>query len=62
MFYFMDMSVLLHVMSVYHVSAFGGQQRALIPLGLELQTAVSCYVGAENQIWVLSKSSQCSYY
>ena len=30
------------------------------PLKLELQTVVSCHVGAGNQIWILWKSSQCS--
>jgi hypothetical protein len=29
-------------------------------LALELQTAVSCYVGAENQSWVLGKINKCS--
>lgn len=38
-------------------SALGGQQRALDPLGLELQLAVSHHVGAGDQIWVFCKSS-----
>lgn len=35
------------------------KKKASEPLGLELQTAVHYPVGAENQIWVFWKSSQC---
>ena len=34
-----------------------GWKRVLDPLQLELQMVVSCHVGAENQTWVLWKSS-----
>ncbi|CAO2579474.1 hypothetical protein LEMLEM_LOCUS1012 [Lemmus lemmus] len=30
------------------------------PLKLDLQTVVSCHVGAGNRTWVLWKSCQCS--
>ena len=36
------------------------QKRASYPLGLELQAAVNCFVGARNHTWVLSTSSQGS--
>lgn len=36
--------------------AYGGKKR-----DLELQIAVSCHKGAENQVWVFCKSSKGSY-
>ena len=45
-------------MSVYDMhacSAHGGQKRAVEPLEVELQTVVSCHVGARNQTQVLEE-------
>lgn len=55
------MDVLIVCMSV-HVrisSVLGSKKKASEPLRLELQTDVHYPVGAENQIWVFWKSSQC---
>lgn len=40
-------------------SALGGQKKILDPLEQELWVVVSHHVGAKNQTWVLSKTSQC---
>ena len=49
-FYFMHTSVCLHVcmFTMCKSGALGDQKRALDPLKLELQTVVSCCVGAGN--------------
>ena len=46
--------------TMYEPGACRGQKGALDPQEPELQMLVSCHVGAENQIQVLWKSSQCS--
>lgn len=40
--------------------AHGGQRGCWVPQELELKTAVSRHVGAENWTWVLQKGNQCS--
>ena len=48
-------------MPLYHVpGALRGQKMALGFLGVKFQVAVSLQMGAGNQTWVFSKSSQCS--
>jgi hypothetical protein len=37
------------------------QEACINFLGLELQTVVSCHIGAGNSPWVLCKNSKCSY-
>lgn len=46
----MYISIVLACMSVssYVCSSYGGQKRALNPLGLQLQTVVSYVIGAGN--------------
>jgi hypothetical protein len=55
------MGVLLSPMSVHHCVQYPeSQKKTLDPLGLELKTGVSCYVGAGNQPSELWKSSHYS--
>jgi hypothetical protein len=49
--------VCMHTM--YMPGAFGDQKKALDTLALGLHMVMSHHVGAENETWVLSKSSQC---
>lgn len=52
--------VCLYVNVSHACNAGGGQQRVSDPLGLALQTEVSCRVGDGNRTWVFFKSSKCS--
>lgn len=45
---------------VHHVHVGAFRDKALDPLGLELQVVVSHHVYAGNQSWDLCKNSQCS--
>lgn len=59
----MSMGVLSSCISLYHMYAWCPQKPEdnIGPSGTgQLQTIVSCLVGAGNRTWVLRKSSQCS--
>lgn len=58
--YFMYMRSFACLCALYTCITKRDQKRAPSPLELELQTAVSCYMGAGNPTQVLQKSSQCS--
>ena len=52
--------VCILIYASYACNTCRGQERALVPLDLELKMVVSCCVGARNLAWILWKSSQCS--